>query len=118
MVPNIEFRTTLVNTELGEAYTWIELRNQIEQNLTTKRLFDEWDKKNVLRLISPYLDKTGNPSKCSTLEALEVVFEEIRDNDAIIIIEDACMQNLILALIEYLCQESYGTRRKSTKVLM
>jgi hypothetical protein len=43
MVKHIEFQPVFVNTELGEAYTWIELRNQIEQNLTTKRLFNEWD---------------------------------------------------------------------------
>ena len=84
MVKHIEFRTALVNTELGEAYTWIELRNHVEQNLTTKRLFDDWDKDAVLRLISPYLNGTRKHEACSFLEALEVVFEEVRDNDTVI----------------------------------
>ena len=112
MVQHIEFRTTLVNTELGEAYTWIELRNQVEQNLTTKRLFDEWDKEAVLHLISPYLGMTGKPGGCGYLDALEVVFEEIRDNDTVIVVEDERARKVILALIEYLYQESYGAKRK------
>ena len=112
MVQYIEFQTTLINTELGEAYTWIELRNQVEQNLTTKKLFDEWDKETVLSLISPYLDRAGKRESCSYLEALEVVFEEIRDNDTVIVIEDKCMQSVVLALIEYLCHESYGSKMK------
>jgi hypothetical protein len=112
MVPHIEFRTALVNTELGEAYTWIELRNQVEQNLTTKRLFDEWDKEAVLSLISPYLDGTGKHEGCGYLDALEVVFEEIRDNDTVIVVEDDCMRKVVLALIEYLYQESYGVKGK------
>jgi hypothetical protein len=110
MVRYIEFKTTLINTELGEAYTWIELRNQVEQNLTTKKLFDEWDKETVLSLISPYLGGAGG--SCSYLETLEVVFEEIRDNDAVIVIEDMCMQKVVLALIEYLYQESYGIKKE------
>jgi hypothetical protein len=88
MVQYIEFQTALINTELGEAYTWIELRNQIEQNLATKKLFDEWDKETVLSLISPYLGRTGEHESCNYLEALEVVFEEARDNDTIIVVED------------------------------
>ena len=112
MVQYIEFQTALINTELGEAYTWIELRNQIEQNLTTKKLFDEWDKEAVLSLISPYLSRTGEHEFCSYLEALEVVFEEARDNDTIIVVEDKCVQKVVLALIEYLCQESYGNKMK------
>jgi hypothetical protein len=112
MVQHIEFRTTLVNTELGEAYTWIELRNQVEQNLTTKRLFDEWDKDTVLGLISPYLGEARKREACSYLDALEVVFEEIRDNDAVIVVEDECVQKVVLALIEYLYQVSYGVKRK------
>ena len=112
MVQYIEFRTTLINTELGEAYTWIELRNQVEQNLTTKKLFDDWDKKAVLNLIAPYLNEGGKHDSCRYLEALEVVFEEIRDNDTVIVVEDECVQNTVLALVEYLCQESYGRKRK------
>jgi hypothetical protein len=112
MVPHVKFRPTLINTELGEAYTWIELRNQIEQNLTTKQLFDDWDGEAVLSLISPYLDDTEKPSFCDFLETLEVVFEEIRDNDTVIVVEDVCMQQVIIALIEYLYQESYGVKRK------
>jgi len=112
MVQYIEFQTALINTELGEAYTWIELRNQVEQNLATKKLFDEWDKETVLSLISPYLGRTGKHESCSYLEALEVVFEEVRDNDTIIVVEDKCVQKVVLALIEYLCQESYGSKMK------
>jgi hypothetical protein len=112
MVQYIEFRTTLINTELGEAYTWIELRNQVEQNLTTKKMFDDWDREAVLSLISPYLNEAGKHVSCRYLEALEVVFEEIRDNDAVIMVEDKCMQRTVLALVEYLCQESYGRKRK------
>ena len=111
MVRYVEFKTTLINTELGEAYTWIELRNQIEQNLTTKKLFDEWNKETVLSLISPYLGGAGKQESCSYLETLEVVFEEIRDNDAVIVIEDKCMQKVVLALIEYLYQENYGKKK-------
>jgi hypothetical protein len=110
MVKHIEFRTTLVNTELGEAYTWIELRNQVEQNLTTKKLFDDWDKDTVLSLISAYLGRTEKHVNCSYLEALDVVFEEIRDNDTVIVVEDDCVQKVVLALIEYLYQESYGVK--------
>jgi hypothetical protein len=112
MVPCIEFRTALINTELGEAYTWIELRNQVEHNLTTKKLFDDWDKEAVLGLISPYLDGAGKQDSCSYLATLEVVFEEVRDNDTVIVVEDECTQKVILALIEYLYQESYGIKKK------
>lgn len=110
MVKHIEFRTTLVNTELGEAYSWIELRNHVEQNLTTKRLFDDWDKDAVLRLISPYLKGTRKHETCSFLEALEVVFEEVRDNDTVVVVEDDCVRKVVLALVEYLYQESYGVK--------
>jgi hypothetical protein len=112
MVQHIEFRTTLVNTELGEAYTWIELRNQVEQNLTTKRFFDEWDKDAVLSLISPYLNGTIKHETCHFLEALKVVFEEIRDNDTVIVVEDKCVRKVVLALVEYLYQESYGVKSR------
>ena len=112
MVQYIEFRTTLINTELGEAYTWIELRNQVEHNLTTKKMFDDWDKEAVLGLISPYLGGAGKHEVCSYLEALEVVFEEVRDNDTVIVVEDECMQKMVLALIEYLYQDSYGIKKK------
>jgi hypothetical protein len=112
MVQYIEFRTTLINTELGEAYTWIELRNQVEHNLTTKKMFDDWDKEAVLGLISPYLGGAGKHESCSYLEALEVVFEEVRDNDTVIVVEDECMQKMVLALIEYLYQDSYGIKKK------
>jgi hypothetical protein len=112
MVQYIEFKTTLINTELGEAYTWIELRNQVEQNLTTKKLFDEWDKETVLALIAPYLGGAGKQESCSYLETLEVVFEEIRDNDAVIVIEDKCMQKVVLALVEYLYKENYGVKKE------
>jgi hypothetical protein len=112
MVQYIEFKTTLINTELGEAYTWIELRNQVEQNLTTKKLFDEWDKETVLALIAPYLGGAGKQESCSHLETLEVVFEEIRDNDAVIVIEDKCMQKVVLALVEYLYKENYGVKKE------
>ena len=104
MVKYIGFRPALVNTELGEAYTWIELRNQVEQNLVTKKLFDEWDKENILNLIHPYIDQLENPESCSYSDALETVFEETRDNDAVIVVEDECVQKVVLALIEYLCQ--------------
>jgi len=112
MVQYIKFQTTLINTELGEAYTWIELRNQVEQNLVTKKLFDEWDKETVLSLISPYLSEAGKHESRNYLEALEVVFEEVRDNDTVIVVEDKCMQKVVLALIEYLHQENYGIKRK------
>jgi hypothetical protein len=112
MVPCVEFRTTLINTELGEAYTWIELRNQVEHNLTTKKLFDDWNKEAVLCLISPYLGGAGKHESCSYLETLELVFEEVRDNDTVIVVEDECMQKMVLALIEYLYQDSYGIKKK------
>jgi hypothetical protein len=111
MVKYVEFRTALVNTELGEAYTWIELRNKVEQNLLTKKLFDEWDKETILNLIHPYLDQLENPASCSYLDALETVFEEIRDNDAVIVVEDAYVQKVVLALIEYLCQNHSNIKK-------
>jgi hypothetical protein len=40
------------------------------------------------------------------------MFEEIRDNDAVIVVENECMRRVVLALVEYLCQESYGKKRK------
>ena len=111
MVKFIEFQPVLINTELGEAYTWIELRNQIEQNLETKILFDRWDKRKVLSLIDPYLDKTQ--IKKYEIEAeLEIIFREIRDNDTIIIIEKKCAQIIILAIIEFLYQQNYGKKLK------
>jgi hypothetical protein len=112
MVQYIEFQTALINTELGEAYTWIELRNQVEQNLTTKKLFDEWNKEAVLNLISPYLSGAEEHESCDYLEVLETMFEEVRDNDTVIVVEDKCMQKVILALIEYLHHESYRVKRK------
>ena len=112
MVQYIEFQPALINTELGEAYSWIELRNEVEQNLTTKKLFDEWDKEAVLSLISPYLEKARKHDPRSYLEALEVVLEEVRDNDAIIVVKDKRVQNVVLALIEHLCQKSYGSKMK------
>jgi hypothetical protein len=111
MVKYVEFRTALVNTEIGEAYTWIELRNQVEQNLATKKLFDEWDKENTLNLIHPYLYQLENHETCSYLEALETVFEETRDNDTVIVVEDTCVQKVILALIEYLCQNHSNIKK-------
>ncbi len=111
MIQYVEFRNTLINTELGEAYTWIELRNQVERNLTTKKLFDEWDKEATLNLISPYFNGLAKHEACKYLEILEVIFEEIRDNDTLITVEDGCAQRVVLALIEYLHQESYGGKR-------
>ncbi len=108
MVRNIQFQPTLINTEVGEAYTWIELRNQVEQNLTTKKLFDEWDKKSVFQLISPYISSSTKNTKRVHMEALETIFEEIRDNDTVIAVEDGCTQEVILALVEFLWEESYG----------
>lgn len=112
MVQYIEFRNTLINTELGEAYTWIELRNQVEQNLTTKKLFDKWDKEAILDLIQPYLGETAEHEASKYLDTLEVIFEEIRDNDTVVAVENECAQRVVLALVEYLCQESYS--RKGT----
>lgn len=109
MVKFIEFQQVLVNTELGEAYTWIELRNQIEQNLQTKILFDQWNKKKVLTLIDPYLDK-NQIKNCEMDEQLEIVFKEIRDNDTIIAIKNKCMQVIVLAIIEFIYQQNYGKK--------
>jgi hypothetical protein len=106
MVKSIEFKPVLVNTELGEAYTWIELRNQSEQNLLTKKLFDQWNKDTVLNLIEPYIDK-NEITQCELIEQLENIFKEIRDNDTIILIENKCSQIIILAILEFLYQENY-----------
>ena len=111
MVKFIEFQPVLINTELGEAYTWIELRNQIEQNLETKILFDRWNKRKVLSLIDPYLDK-NQIKKCEIEAELEIIFREIRDNDTIITIEKKCTQIIILAIIEFLYQQNYGKKLK------
>ncbi len=109
MVKSIEFQPVLINTELGEAYTWIELRNQIEQNLETKKLFDQWNKQKVLTLIEPYINK-NKIKKCEVSEQLENVFREIRDNDTIIVIENKVTQSIILAIIEFLYQQNFGKR--------
>ena len=104
MVKSIKFKPVLINSELREPYTWIELRNQIEQNLKTKKLFDQWDKKNVLQLITPFL-KEKNAKEIQ--EKLEKIFEQIRDNDTIIVIEDEVTQKIILAIIEMIQQNNY-----------
>ena len=104
MVKSIKFKPVLINSELREPYTWIELRNQIEQNLKTKKLFDQWDKKNVLQLITPFL-KEKNTKEIQ--EKLENIFEQIRDNDTIIVIEDELTQKIILAIIEMIQQNNY-----------
>ena len=111
MVKFIEFQPVLINTELGEAYTWIELRNQIEQNLQTKILFDQWNKKKVMTLIDPYLDK-NQLKNCQIDAQLEIVFKEIRDNDTIIAIKNKCIQSIVLALIEFLYQQNYRKKIK------
>ena len=105
MVKSIKFKPVLINSELGEPYTWIELRNQIEQNLNTKKLFDQWDKKNVLQLITPFLKEKSTKKN---QEKLENIFEQIRDNDTIIVVEDELTQKIILAIIEMLQQDNYG----------
>ena len=104
MVKSIKFKPVLINSELREPYTWIELRNQIEQNLNTKKLFDQWDKKNVLQIITPFL-KEKNIKEIQ--EKLENIFEQIRDNDTIIVVEDELTQKIILAIIEMLQQDNY-----------
>lgn len=106
MVKSIDFKPVLVNTELGEAYTWIELRNQIEQNLLTKKLFDQWNKKTVLNLIKPYINK-NKIAESELIEQLETIFREIRDNDTIIVIENKSSQIIILAIVEFLYQDNY-----------
>ena len=105
MVKSIKFRPVLINSELRETYTWIELRNQIEQNLKTKKLFDQWNKKTVLEIITPYLREI-NANVIQ--EKLDIIFEQIRDNDEIIVIEDELTQKIILAIIEYLYQNNFG----------
>ena len=112
MVKSIKFRQVLINTELKETYTWIELRNQIEQNLKTKKLFDQWNKKTVLEIITPYL-KEINTNVIQ--EKLDIIFEQIRDNDEIIVIEDELTQKIILAIIEYLYQDNFGKNGTSKK---
>jgi hypothetical protein len=111
MVKYIEFKPVLINTELGEAYTWIELRNQIEQNLLTKKLFDHWNKETVLNLIEPYINK-NEITQCELMDKLENIFREIRDNDAIIAIENKCSQIIILAIVDFLYQENYRKKVK------
>lgn len=109
MVKSIKFQSVLINSELGEAYTWIELRNQIEQNLTTKKLFDQWNKQKVLKLIQPFICKTEiNHNKI--MDQMEIIFREIRDNDTIIVSENRCSQIIILALVEYLYYQNFGKR--------
>ena len=105
MVKSIKFRPVLINTELKETYTWIELRNQIEQNLKTKKLFDQWNKKTVLEIITPYLKELNTNA---IKEKLDIIFEQIRDNDEIIVIEDELTQKIILAIIEYLYHGNFG----------
>ena len=111
MVKSIEFKQVLFNTEIGEAYTWIELRNQIESNLLTKKLFDQWEKDSVLKLINPYLSK-NNIQQCKLNEQLENIFQEIRDNDSIITTNDKCTQAIILAIIEFLYKKNYEDKIK------
>ncbi len=105
MVKSIKFKPVLINSELREPYTWIELRNQIEQNLKTKKLFDQWNKKTVLDLITPYLKEVNTNA---IQDKLDIIFEQIRDNDAIIVIEDGLTQKIILAIIEYLYKDNFG----------
>ena len=105
MVKSIKFRSVLINSEIKEPYTWIELRNQIEQNLKTKKLFDLWNKKAVLELITPYLKEINTKA---IQDKIDIIFEQIRDNDAIIVIEDELSQKIILAIIEYLYQDNFG----------
>lgn len=112
MVKSIKFRPVLINSELRETYTWIELRNQIEQNLKTKKLFDQWNKKTVLEIITPYL-KEINVNAIQ--EKLDIIFEQIRDNDEIIVIEDELTQKIILAIIEYLYQDNFDKNETSKK---
>lgn len=107
MVKSIEFLSVLVNSELGEAYTWIELRNQIEQNLITKKYFDLWNKQKVLSLIEPYINKK-EITNSEIDEELENIFREIRDNDTIIVIKNKSTQIIILAIIEFLYYQNYG----------
>ena len=106
MTKSIKFTSVLVNTELGEAYTWIELRNQIEQNLTTKKLFDQWNKKKVLSLIDPFLNKK-NFTKNEIDKKLDEIFTEIRDNDTLICVENQVSQNLIIAIIDFIYYQNY-----------
>ena len=110
MVKFIEFKQVLINNELGEAYSWIELRNQIESNLLTKRLFDQWEKESVLNLITPYLK--DNILQCELNEQLEIIFQEIRDNDSLIATNDKCTQTVILAIIEFLYKKNYEDKIK------
>lgn len=113
MVKSIKFKPILINTELKETYTWIELRNQIEQNLKTKKLFDQWNKKTVLEIITPYLKEINSNA---IQEKLDIIFEQIRDNDEIIIIEDEVTQKIILAIIEYLYHDNFGKNATFKKI--
>ncbi|GAH07328.1 unnamed protein product [marine sediment metagenome] len=113
MVKSIKFKPVLINSELRETYTWIELRNQIEQNLKTKKLFDQWNKKTVLKLITPYLKEINTNA---IQEKLDIIFEQIRDNDEIIVIEDDLTQKIILAIIEYLYQDNFDKNVTSKKI--
>jgi len=40
-----------------------------------------------------------------------VIVEEIWDNDTVVAVENECAQRVVLALVEYLCQESYSIKR-------
>ena len=106
MVKSINFLPVLVNTELKEAYTWIELRNQIEQNLITKKLFDQWNKDKVLELIEPFLDKE-EIIHSEIADQLEIIFREIRDNDTIICVENKVSQKLIIAIIDFIYYQNF-----------
>lgn len=111
MVKSINFMPVLINKELGEAYTWIELRNQIEQNLTTKKLFDQWNKHKVLTLIDPYFNKEGIKDN-EIEEKIEEIFREIRDNDTIICVENRVSQKLIIAIIDFIYYQNFEKKLK------
>jgi hypothetical protein len=111
MVKSINFLPVLVNTELREAYTWIELRNQIEQNLMTKSLFDQWNKEKVLELIDPFLNKKGI-TQTEINEQMEIIFKEIKDNDTIICIENEVSQKIIIAIIDFIYYQNFEKKLK------
>lgn len=106
MVKSISFMPVLVNTELKEAYTWIELRNQIEQNLMTKKLFDHWNKDKILELIDPFLNKK-EITKTEIDEQIEIIFNEIKDNDTIICLENKVSQRLVIAIIDFIYYQNF-----------
>ena len=106
MVKSINFLPVLVNTELKEAYTWIELRNQIEQNFITKKLFDQWNKDKVMELIDPFLNKK-EIIQSEIRDKLEIIFREIRDNDTIICVENKSIQKLIIAIIDFIYYQNF-----------